>query len=66
MIKNITILELEKNGKKFPLHLENPVTLAELFDISYALRQFAIDEMNKLVSEDPKKEESPKEEVKLE
>ena len=59
MIKNLTILELEKNGKKYPLYLENSVTYAELFDISYVLRQFAIDGINKMAAEDPKKEETP-------
>lgn len=61
MLKNITILELEKNGKKYPMYLENPVTYAELFDISYVLRQFAIDGINKMSEADPKKEETPPE-----
>ena len=64
MLKTISILEIEKHGKKFPLYLDAPTTYGELFDVAMELRQFAlngIQEMIKAENEAAKQPEKPAE-----
>lgn len=52
MLKSITILEIEKHGKKFPIHLGDNTTFGELFDVAMELREFAIKGINELGKKD--------------
>jgi len=69
MLKNISILEIEKNGKKFPLYLDAPTTYGELFDVAMELRQFAVNGIQEIIKnetvkppEQPPEAEQPKSE----
>lgn len=61
MIKNIAVIEIEKHGKKFQLHLTESTTYGEIFDVSMELRQFAINGINELAKADAPKEDKSEE-----
>lgn len=59
MLKNITIIDLGKGDVKYPLHLNQPTTYAQLFDVALELREFALKGMQEAAKMDePKIDES--------
>ena len=64
MLKNQVILEVEKNGKKYALHLPEGSTLGEAHDVIYQMRTFVVERIQEAFKADaPKELEQPKEEV---
>lgn len=59
MIKNITTIELGKGDVKYPLHLNQPTTYAQLFDVALELREFALKGMQEAAKIDEPKIEDP-------
>jgi hypothetical protein len=46
MLKNITIMEIEKNGRTYQLHLSNESPLGECFDVLYEMQNFVVSRIN--------------------
>lgn len=51
MLKAVTILEFEKGEKKFPLYLMEQTTHADLFDLSFQIRDFALKGMEEIAKQ---------------
>jgi len=63
MLKNIAILEVEKNGKKYEFHLPQGCTLGEAHDVIFEMRTFIVERIQEAFKADaPKQPEVPKEE----
>lgn len=62
MLKNQAVLEVEKNGKKYQLHLPEGSTLGEAHDVIFQFRSFVVDRIQEALKQDqPKEPEAPKE-----
>jgi len=66
MLKNIAILEMEKNGRIYQLHLPNDSPLGEAHDVLFTMKAYVLDrlkqieESEKNASQPPENVETPK------
>jgi hypothetical protein len=61
MLKSITVLEFEKNGKKVQITLPPEMSLGEFFDVTCEARQFVINKMQEVQdAQTPKQQEEQK------
>lgn len=63
MIKNIAVILIKKAEKEFELHVKDPSSWAEIFDVAMELRQAALNGINEMIEQEKKKQEeaeSPK------
>lgn len=64
MLKNQAILEVEKNGKTYQLHLPDGCTLGEVHDVLFQMRSHVLERIQDALKVDaPKEVEQPQVEV---
>ena len=55
--KTFTVIEHEKNGKKFTLLIDPTSTLGEVHDVLFEMKQYIIEWMNKVDAEQKEKKD---------